>query len=67
MSKQTAFGEHEAILNRYYNIGGFNSPERIGYMMKMIRDLKPSSMMEWMHWYFEYVHDFRAYETFSVK
>lgn len=58
MSKHTAFGAHEAILNRFYNVGGFNKPERIGYLMKMIRELKPSSMMDWMRWYFDHVHDF---------
>ena len=49
MNKQTAFGVHESILNRFYNVGGFNKPERVGYLMKMIRNLKPSSMMEWMY------------------
>lgn len=67
MNRQTAFGAHEAILNQYYNIGGFNRPERIGYMMKMIRDIKPSSMMDWMHWYFEHVHDFPYLYNLSIE
>ena len=67
MSRQTAFREHEAVLNRFYNVGGFNKPERIGYMMKMIRELKPSSMMEWMYWYFEHVHCFPYLYNLAIE
>lgn len=48
---------NEHLLNKYYNIGGYNKPERIGYMMKMIRDLKPLSKEEWEIWYLSNVHD----------
>ncbi len=41
----------EQILNKYYNIGGYNKPEKIGYMMKMIRQLKPITETEWKMWY----------------
>lgn len=35
MRTQSKF-KNEAILNKYYNLGKFNSPAKIGYMMKMI-------------------------------
>lgn len=47
----------ERILNNYYNIGGFNKPERIGYMMNMIRKLKPLTEEEWQIWYLTNVHN----------
>lgn len=59
--------EHEAVLNKYYNAGKFNSPAKIGYMMKMIRELKPVTMYEWMHWYFANQHDFPYLYNLSVE
>lgn len=47
----------EAFMNNYYNRGGFNQPARIGYMMKMIRTLRPLTQEEWQIWYLENVHD----------
>ncbi len=47
----------ERILNNYYNIGGFNKPTRIGYMMKMIRNLKPLTEEEWKIWYLSNIHN----------
>ena len=47
----------ERIFNNYYNIGGFNKPQVIGYMMKMIRTLKPVTEAEWKLWYLKNVHD----------
>lgn len=47
----------EAVLNNYYNAGKFNSPNRIGYLMDMIRKLKPLTEEEWMLWYLENCHD----------
>lgn len=47
----------ERIMNKYYNEGGFNHPELIGYMMSMIRKLKPLTLDEWKTWYFSNVHD----------
>lgn len=47
----------ERILNNYYNIGGYNNPSRIGYMMKMIRELHPLTEEEWKIWYLENVHN----------
>lgn len=47
----------ESILNNYYNTGHYNHPDRIGYMMKMIRDLKPLTVDEWRIWYIDNVHD----------
>lgn len=47
----------ERILNNYYNRGGFNKPARIGYMMKMIRELRPLTEEEWRIWYLGHVHD----------
>ena len=49
--------ENEFILNRYYNTGRFNSSLKIGFMMDMIRTLKPLSKEEWMLWYLNNVHD----------
>ncbi len=47
----------ERILNKYYNEGAFNAPERIGYMMSYIRKLKPLTEEEWHIWYINNVHD----------
>ena len=47
----------ERILNNYYNKGGYNKPQYIGYMMKMIREIKPLTEEEWKIWYLENVHD----------
>ena len=47
----------EKVLNNYYNIGGYNKPARIGYMMNMIRQLKPLTEDGWKIWYFDNVHD----------
>ena len=47
----------ERVLNNYYNIGRYNNPARIGYMMSMIRNLKPLTEDEWKIWYFDNVHD----------
>ena len=49
--------EWESLLNYYYNIGRFNKPERIGFMMNMIRKLHPLTIEEWQLWYFENVHN----------
>ncbi len=48
---------NEGILNNFYNRGGFNQPSRIGYMMKMIRELKPLTEEEWRIWYLKNVHN----------
>lgn len=47
----------EKDLNYYYNKGRFNHPSKIGYMMKMIRELRPITEDEWRIWYLEHVHD----------
>lgn len=65
MRTQSKF-KNEAILNKYYNLGKFNSPAKIGYMMKMIRELKPVTMMEWMYWYFANRHDFSYLYNLAV-
>lgn len=48
---------NERIMNKYYNEGAFNDPHRIGYMMNMIRRLRPLTIDEWKTWYFSNVHD----------
>ncbi len=48
---------NEKIMNKYYNKGKFNNPKRIGYMMNMIRKLRPLTIDEWKTWYFSNVHD----------
>lgn len=47
----------ERILNKYYNQGGYNHPRLIGYMMKMIRELRPLTETEWQMYYLSNIHD----------
>lgn len=47
----------ERDLNYYYNKGGFNNPSKIGFMMKMIRELRPLTEDEWQIWYLSNVHN----------
>ena len=47
----------ENTLNKYYNIGGFNKPKIIGYVMTMIRNLQPRTMEEWKIWYLTNIHN----------
>ena len=47
----------EEKLNRYYTEGGFNNPRRIGYVIKLIRDLQPLTIEEWRNWYLEHIHN----------
>lgn len=58
---------NEKTMNNYYNLGGFNRPQRIGYMMKMIRDLCPLTMEEWKSWYFENVHNAEYLHQLAVE
>lgn len=57
----------ERLLNQYYNAGGYNHHARIGYMMKMIRSLKPFTEEEWKLWYLENVHDERYLEGLAKE
>lgn len=57
----------ERILNYYYNIGGFNKPERIGYMMSMIRKLQPITVDEWRVWYLDNVHDEAYIDNIAIE
>ncbi len=47
----------EAKLSSYFSKGGFNSPQRIGYVIKLIKDLRPLTAEEWRIWYMENVHN----------
>lgn len=47
---------NEKILNKYYNVGGFNNPKRIGYIMDLIRKAKPLTELEWRIYYFSNIH-----------
>lgn len=47
----------EKILNHYYNIGGYNKPELIGYMMDIIRKANPLTEVEWKIYYLSNVHN----------
>ena len=47
----------EEKLNRYYTEGGFNNPRRIGYVIKLIRDLQPLTIEEWRNWYLEHINN----------
>lgn len=49
--------EKEAILSKYYTEGHFNSPQRVGYVMKMIRTRNPLIEEEWRSWYTDKIHD----------
>lgn len=51
MNIQNTLVTHEAILNQYYNKGGFNHVDRIGPMMRMIKEVKPATMRDWKDWY----------------
>lgn len=57
----------EKVLNNYYNIGGFNKPERIGYMMSMIRELRPFTVEEWQIWYTNNVHDYVYIDNIAIE
>ena len=57
----------ERILNNFYNIGGYNKPERIGYMMSLIRKLRPLTAEEWEIWYTENVHDRDYIDALSIE
>ena len=59
--------KNEKAMNNFYNIGRFNHPNRIGYMMKMIRDLRPLTMEEWKLWYLENVHDRNYLHQLAVE
>jgi len=58
---------NERVLNNFYNIGGFNKPARIGYMMSMIRNLKPLTLEEWKIWYLENVHNREYIDALAVE
>ena len=45
--------EHETLLNKYYNLGKFNSPDRIGHVMSEIRKLRPATVRDWYLYYVE--------------
>ena len=47
----------EYILNKYYNQGGYNRPQLSGYVMKMIRELRPLTEAEWQLYYLSNIHD----------
>ena len=57
----------ERLLNNYYNWGGFNQPARIGYVMKLIRKLRPITEEEWKIWYLENVHDEAYLERLATE
>lgn len=48
--------KNEKILNKCYNLSALNRPARIGYIMSMIRDVKPLTAREWREWYINNVH-----------
>ena len=60
-------GIHEKELNLYYNQGQFNHPERIGYVMKLIRSLRPLTEAEWRAWYLTHVHDMVYIEQLAAE
>jgi hypothetical protein len=57
----------EKFLNDYYNKAGLNKPVRIGYIMKLIRKLKPLTEEEWKNWYLEKVHNEQYLENLAKE
>lgn len=47
----------DEILKEIYSKGGYGSPEKIGRVMRIIRDLRPLTEAEWRQSYLETVHD----------
>lgn len=45
------------LINSYFITGGLNDPKTIGYVMKMLRELKPLTEWEWQTWYLSNVRD----------
>lgn len=60
-------GFREKELNQYYNQGQFNHPDRIGYVMKLIRSLKPLTEAEWRAWYLANVHNMPYIEQLAAE
>lgn len=65
VSPPSKISEREQKLKAYYTEGGFNSAKRIGYVMKLIRELKPLTAEEWRSWYLENVHDEKYLERLA--
>jgi hypothetical protein len=57
----------EKLLNNYYNIGGYNRPSKIGYMMNIIRKAKPITEDEWKVYYLSNVHDESYLESIALE
>lgn len=59
--------KRERTLNDYYNRGKFNDSSRIGYMMSMIRNVRPLTADEWKNWYLSNVHDEQYIENLASE
>lgn len=57
----------EKILNHYYNLGRYNNHNRIGYVMDLIRKLKPLTIEEWEEWYINNIHDKEYIESLAIE
>lgn len=57
----------EYILNQYFNKGGFNRPQLVGYTMNLISELKPESLEEWKKWYIQNVHNEQYIDILAIK
>lgn len=49
--------KNESILNKYYNMGGYNDPKKIGYLISTMNTVNPHSVEEWKDWYLKHVYD----------
>jgi len=54
---------NEKLLNYYFNIGKYNHPENIGFVMNSIRQCKPLTISEWEIYYFSNVKTFEHIES----
>lgn len=59
--------KQEKILNNYYNRLKLNHPDKIGYVMDMIRELKPESQEAFEKWYYKNVRSERYVENLSAR
>lgn len=54
---------NEKFMNQYFNMGKYNHPVNIGYVMNSIRQCKPLTITEWEIFYFENVRTFEHIES----
>ena len=58
---------NETILNHYFNVGKYNHPSMIGYVMDAIRICKPITKAEWELYYFKNIRSQDHVRGLSVR